>query len=178
MKEHIDTFTALLAGKSAIDYPHWRDAVRYAIDLMNAKPLDDAAEREHCRKAAEECLQDQNITDWLVCVTTYLMRENRRARAEGFAQGTERLFESENARSALTERVSNLAAKLSAAQAEIERLRNQVADLAEHDSAGARAYDALETKLSDLRLAAERAESLLGESEIAWHLRAMIKASR
>lgn len=186
-----------------------------------AVPLDEAAERGICLAAASEVAGNHHSID-LDEVADLLFDERAQARAEGFADGAQRGFNMGEMRH--IERAENAEAQLSAAQAEIERLKQerdvmaferdthleanqeriatlhtngvqslnkQVTELqAEIEQAGrdlreeiARC-DTLETKLQNLRTAAERAKRELehshshGSHKAIPMLAAAIEASR
>lgn len=99
MKDHIDTLTALLAGKSA-------------IDLMNAaKPLDETAERERCEALPYDLTHREQIEQRIV--------DRAQARAEGYAQGAARY---QTAQITLSNQLSAARAELGTAEAEYQRL--------------------------------------------------------
>lgn len=133
-------------------------AIRAAIGALEfkraAEPKDDAAERALCKRAAED------IVGWPEPEATEEVHVLRaQARAEGAtAKHTELLskFKKQERLSleliaSRDERIAELTAQLSAAQAEIANQRIELSETVHMST-----HDALETKLTNLRTAAVR----------------------
>ena len=132
--EHIETLEDILGYATA--GARNAEALRAAIELMRAaQPLDPAAEREHCER-----LQQWHPSDGpKQTLTELLMRARAEARAEGYAQA-----DLQHAQAG-----AEMDRKLSAARAEIERLKAAASQVGE-------VCDQFETKLTNLRTASER----------------------
>jgi hypothetical protein len=123
-----------------------REDIRAAIDLMNAaKPLDEAAEREHCAQSARKWWNGEFTT---ADVVDLLLRERAQARAEGMRSS--RMFERESAR---------LQENLCAAQAEIERLKHAYTNADKDYMSEIEKRSALEAQLSVAQAEIERLSS-------------------
>jgi hypothetical protein len=135
--------------------PNDRKAIDAAIEIMRAaEPKDEAAEREHCTQqsyAAANNPQQGAIVDWL-------MRERAAARAEGYADGRAEF------RATFKAELNDYAAKLAAAQAELQEL----------NANWKRDVDALETRLEKLRAASEHVRDW---GKLTAHLREQIDAA-
>ena len=143
MKEHIDTLERYNTGKT-VDIASLNAALRAAIELMNAaKPLDEAAESEHCFHAAERLTG----YEWTAPrVSKEIESERAQARAEGYLKG--QLVGIDMGAEDTQRRMQAL---LSAAQAEIHNLRIELSETIHMSD-----YDKLETKLSAAQAEIER----------------------
>lgn len=181
--KHIETFNGLLQDADQDDY---HEAAEAAIDLMRAAaPKSEAEEREHCCAV----VRVQRMTPRPA--VTLLVSERAAARASAYAQGRADGYQ-DGRRDGTADR-EHQTAQLTAAQAEIEQLRERLDDCVslgnkavavvraagkteiERLRAESEEHNGLLTKLTNLREAAERAVEVhpgLGG------LRAAIEASR
>lgn len=136
-----------------------QDALDAAIEIMQAaQPKDAAAEREHCVQTLHAfCSMAPGADD-----VQWLERERAQARAEGYAAGR---AENEAANDHYRQTVANLNAvhtKLAAAQAEIERLKDNLV----HDQTAERSLNTeLSTKLAAAQAEIDRLKDYLDHKE-------------